>query len=798
MRHIRSILFMILAIIAFFPLEGFAASLQVSWSANSEDDLAGYKLYYGTQSNTYGQTVDVGNATTYTIGSVQTGSTYYVAVSAYDSSGNESDLSTEQSAYIPVADTTPPTGSVSINAGASVTTSRTVTLSLNASDVASSVSGMKISNDGTTYSSEVSYTTSYSWTLASGDGIKTVYVLFKDSEGNWMSSPATDSIQLSLDSDGDGMPDAWETTYGLNTGSSSDASLDSDNDGVSNLNEYLAGTNPTSAADNAPVANAGSDQSVIPQRVMLDGSSSYDPTGDTLSYAWTQTSGPATVILEDSTKSVAYFVGITAGTYTFRLSCSDGYTTSTDSVSVTITNVAPVVSAGSDMTITAGTSVTLHATGSDSNEDTLTYTWSKTSGPSVSLPSLTQQNITFTPTIAGVYVFSVRCSDGVNTSTADQVNVTVNAVNTAPTANAGVDQDVNKGSVVQLNGSGSTDPDGDTLSYAWTQTSGTAVSLSSTTVANPTFTASTVGTLVFQLVVNDGTVSSTADTVTIRVVSQNTPPVADAGSDIQAYVGDDVVLDASGSYDSDLDGLTFTWSQVSGATVQIFNANTISAFFTPTTSGTFEFMVTVSDGQITSTDNVVVTVDNANQVPVADAGSAVTATVGSTVTLDGSASYDPDGDSISYVWSQTSGTTVSLSGSNTARPYFTATQAGVYVFQLVVYDGNDTSSASTVTVTVQSATSQVTLVTPTNGAVCYSSPTLSWAGTGFKSYKVYMSINGGSKYSTIYSGSGTSTILHTVLWRWFIASGTTVTWYVQGTTVSGASVKSSTSTFKKK
>jgi fibronectin type 3 domain-containing protein len=796
MKRVRSILFLIVAFIAFFPVQGFAASLRVSWNANGETDLAGYKLYYGTQSNTYGQPIVVGSATTYTLNNVQNGSTYYVAVSAYDSAGNESTRSTEQNAYIPVADTTPPTGSVSINAGAARTTSRTVTLSLNASDTGGTVTGMRFSNDGTTFSNEVAYATSCSWTLTSGDGIKTVYARFKDSSGNWMSSSATDTIELRLDTDGDGMPDAWETTYGLSP-SVNDASGDSDNDGVSNLNEYLAGSNPTSAADNAPVANAGSDQNVIPQRVMLNGSSSYDPTGDPLSYAWTQTGGPASVIIENSTQSTAYFVGITAGTYTFRLSCSDGHQTSTASVSVIIQNVAPTVSAGSDMTINAGTSVTLHATGADSNEDTLTYVWTKTSGPSVTLPSLSQQNITFTPAASGIYVFSVRCSDGVNNSAADQVNVTVNAVNSAPTANAGVDQDANRGSPVQLNGSGSSDPDGNPLTYAWTQLSGTTVSLSSATAANPTFTASAVGTLVFQLVVNDGTVSSTADTVTIRVLFQNTAPIADAGSDTHAYVGEDVVLDASRSYDPDLDGLTYAWSQVSGATVQIHNANTPSAFFTPTTSGAFEFMVTVSDGQTTAIDNVIVTVDNANQVPVANAGSAIVATVGETINLDGSASYDPDGDPISYVWSQTGGTSVSLSASNTVRPSFSEVLEGVYVFELRVYDGQDTSSPSSVTVTVQSAAREITLITPEDGTACTSSPTLKWAGEGFKGYKAYISIDG-KRFSKVYSGTSTSTTLHSVLWRWFIPAGTTVTWYAEGTATDGQIVKSASKRFIRK
>ncbi len=192
------------------------------------------------------------------------------------------------------------------------------------------------------------------------------------------------------------------------------------------------------------------------------------------------------------------------------------------------------------------------------------------------------------------------------------------------------------------------------------------------------------------------------------------------------------------------------------------------------------------------------TVDNANQVPIANAGSSIVAAVGQTITLDGSASYDPDGTAVSYIWSQTSGTQVSLSNSNTAKPSFVAGQEGVYVFGLKVYDGTDTSSSSAVTVTVQSSTTDVTLISPVNGTVCSTSPTLTWAGNGFKSYIAYISIDGGNKFSKIYSGSKTSTTFNSVLWQWFIPKGTTVTWYVQGTTTSGQIIKGKTSTFIKK
>ena len=117
--------------------------------------------------------------------------------------------------------------------------------------------------------------------------------------------------------------------------------------------------------------------------------------------------------------------------------------------------------------------------------------------------------------------------------------------NSAPTANAGPDQtSVASVATVTLDGSGSTDPDaGDTLTYAWTQTSGTTMTLSSTTADKPTFTAPTLNigdaaaTLVFSLTVNDGTVDSTADTVSITV---NAPSVttANAPSDLVATAGD--------------------------------------------------------------------------------------------------------------------------------------------------------------------------------------------------------------------------------------------------------------------
>ena len=100
-------------------------------------------------------------------------------------------------------------------------------------------------------------------------------------------------------------------------------------------------------------------------------------------------------------------------------------------------------------------------------------------------------------------------------------------VNRAPVANAGVDQSVVAGSVVSLSGSGSSDPDGDVVTYAWTQTGGPAVVLSSSTVVAPTFTAPAAGSVVtFSLVVRDAALSSVADSVTVTVQAGGSTNVA--------------------------------------------------------------------------------------------------------------------------------------------------------------------------------------------------------------------------------------------------------------------------------
>src|SRR5205823_673193 len=104
------------------------------------------------------------------------------------------------------------------------------------------------------------------------------------------------------------------------------------------------------------------------------------------------------------------------------------------------------------------------------------------------------------------------------------------APNTAPVADAGPDQTVVVGHTVTLDGSHSTDVDGDALLFTWSVTrspSGSTATLSDPTVVNPTFVVDKPGTYVVQLIVNDGIGNSAPASVTITTI--NSRPVANAG-----------------------------------------------------------------------------------------------------------------------------------------------------------------------------------------------------------------------------------------------------------------------------
>lgn len=89
-----------------------AQQVTLAWDANTESDLAGYKVHYGTNSRTYTTTLDVRNVTTVTVAGLSAGQTYYFAATAYNASGSQSGYSNEVSYSVPAADTAPSVPSI--------------------------------------------------------------------------------------------------------------------------------------------------------------------------------------------------------------------------------------------------------------------------------------------------------------------------------------------------------------------------------------------------------------------------------------------------------------------------------------------------------------------------------------------------------------------------------------------------------------------------------------------------------------------------------------------------------------
>jgi len=136
-------------------------------------------------------------------------------------------------------------------------------------------------------------------------------------------------------------------------------------------------------------------------------------------------------------------------------------------------------------------------------------------------------------------------------------------VNHRPIAQAGTAQTLPVGRSVQLDGTASTDPDGQLLTFAWTLLSkptNSAASLTNANTATPTFTIDKAGNYTAQLTVSDGSLSSTA---TVTISTSNSAPIAQAGADASGPVGATVTVDGSGSSDIDGNILTYQWAFVS-------------------------------------------------------------------------------------------------------------------------------------------------------------------------------------------------------------------------------------------
>lgn len=473
-----------------------------------------------------------------------------------------------------------------------------------------------------------------------------------------------------------------------------------DANGCSSTDNVVVTVNPI------PIINAGSDVSICG-----GASTTLTATGGS-TYSWSPAGSLSNAAISNPIATPA-----STTTYTVIGTTAAGCS-STDVVTITVTPISVTASSASP-TICFGENTTLTGSGGT------TYSWT----PSATLDNPTIANPVATPTATTTY--TVVGTGGSGCTATAVVTVVVNPL---PTVDAGAPTSICTGTTTVLNGSGAT-------GYVWSP----GATLSSTTVSNPTSSATTTTT--YTMVGTDGNGCSSTDSVTITV---NPLPTIDAGASLSICPGTSTTLNATGGTNylwtpaasldnaaisnpvatpssattytvtgTDVNGCSATDTvtiNVSGIVVtasasasticngasstlngtggttyvwspagSLDNATISNPVATPTSTTTYTVIGTAGSG---CSDTAFVTV-TVNALPTINAGSPVSICTGTTTTLGASGG-------VSYVWSPAG----SLTGSTTATPTSSATSTTTYT--VVGTDVNGCTSTNTVTVTVNS------------------------------------------------------------------------------------------------
>jgi LmbE family N-acetylglucosaminyl deacetylase len=567
------------------------------------------------------------------------------------------------------------------------------------------------------------------------------------------------------------------------------------------------------------VATAGYSQTVkAGDTVALDGSSSSAESGS-LTYSWAQTAGPTVNFSSPSAAQPSFTAPAGPATLTFSLTVSNGTKTSSAStvnvkvaapVQPSTTNVAPLATA------TASTDVASQEAkeaidgiisgypkqasaewASDNGKvgSTLTLTWPQSytldhvlvydrpnTNDQITAGKLTfsdGESVNFGP-LANTGTPGLPVSFPPHATTSLKMTVTAVSETTrnvglaeieafgvsvepppieAPSANAGPNQSVLSEATVSLDGSASSDPAKLPLTYSWTQTAGPTVNLSSTTTAQPSFTAPAgPATLTLSLTVSNGTKTSSAATVNVKVAAPLEPSTTNVAPLATATASTDVAnQEAKKAIDGVISGypkqssaewasdngkvgttLTLTWSQsytidhvliydrpntndqITAGKLTFSDGESVT-FGSLANTGTPGLLVSFPPHATTSLKITVTAVSETTrnvglaeieafgvsvepppiEAPSANAGPNQSVLSEATVGLDGSASSDPAKLPLTYSWAQTAGPTVALSSATASQPSFTAPAGpATLAFSLTVSNGTKTSTASAVDVKV--------------------------------------------------------------------------------------------------
>lgn len=370
--------------------------------------------------------------------------------------------------------------------------------------------------------------------------------------------------------------------------------------------------NPAPAQNQAPIVNAGANQSItLPTNtVSLLGQVTDDglpnPPAQT-TVLWSKKDGNGTVTFSSPNSLATTVTFSNSGTYTLTLTSSDSELQSSDDVVITVnpqaqTNMAPTVNAGQDQSVTLTNTVTLTATATDDGlpnpPGQLTYSWSKVTGAGdVTFSNQTALSTQVSFSQAGTFTLRFSASDGELVSS-DELIISVSpaVANQAPVVNAGEDQVINLPDATNLMAVVSDDGlPSSTLNYSWSVVSGPSnnVVFSNPTDLNTTTTFTIAGTYVLQLTANDSLLEG-SDSISIVVKPQ---PIISLLCTIFGFEPDSISI-APGTQKlfirnrTGLDSLVYKVTNSSGLIAQVtVDANQDAFVEIPFTSGSFTVSV---------------------------------------------------------------------------------------------------------------------------------------------------------------------------------------------------------------
>ncbi len=376
---------------------------------------------------------------------------------------------------------------------------------------------------------------------------------------------------------------------------------------------------------------------------------------------------------------------------------------------ITITGTVPdttapllQITSPANNSTTTGTQITVSGTASDPSQDPSgvahVYVNNVEASYNSSNNTWTLANVSLA---LGTNQLVVRAVDQSSNETTVTITVTREVPpNQSPTAAAGADQTIALPNTASLNGSATDDglPAGSTLTTTWSKVSGPGtVTFADLNAVSTTASFSTHGTYILRLTASDGDLSA-SDDVTVTVAPQNQAPTVSAGVDqtialpatasLAGVVTDDGLPAGS--------NLASTWSRVSGPGIVTFgNPNLPETAATFSQSGTYVLRLTATDGELTTQDEVTITVHPENQAPTVNAGADQIITLPADAQLNGNVADDgwPFESTLTTNWTVVSGPgTVTFAAPNVTVTTASFSVAGTYVLRLTASDSQLTAS----------------------------------------------------------------------------------------------------------